>query len=58
MNANRYTRTLRAELAIDAAQRRRQRKAELNAFFAGSSMVLSGWLMAVAFCLLSHQIRI
>jgi hypothetical protein len=58
MNTNRFTRVMRAERAIEAARLRRHRMAELGNFFSGATMVLTGLLMAVAYCLFSHQIQI
>jgi len=40
------------------AQRHRRQRAELNAFCSGAGITLTGWLLAVLYCLLSHRIAI
>ncbi len=40
------------------AQRRRRRRAELNALFNGAALTLTGWLLAVLYCLVSHHLAI
>jgi hypothetical protein len=44
--------------AQEFAQRRRRRRAEWNAFLNGAALTLTGWLLAVLYCLLSHQLAI
>ncbi len=44
--------------AQEFAQRRRRRRAELNAMFNGTALTFTGWLLAVLYCLLSHHLAI
>jgi len=59
MNTEPFVRKMRAvQLARDEARRERDRDVEVKAFFSGGALVLTGLLLAAAYCLLSHQIPV
>jgi type VI protein secretion system component VasF len=59
MNLTIFTKTSPDAMAArNAAQRRSHHTAQFNTFLWGVAMAFTGLLLAVAYCLLTHQIRI
>jgi len=58
MNTDAHMQIAKARAAGEAARRRRARLAEFEAFCSGGALVFAGLLLAAAYCLLTHQIRV
>jgi hypothetical protein len=55
MDTNRFI--AKARTAGETAKMRRATRKELKAFMSGGIMVFSGLLLAVAYCLVRHQLQ-